>query len=121
MGDKHGYKAFLFQGKPVENWTEIELYPSKHRSEVGKPIGDVYPVTIGTVVINEKAFRALEPYICSHVQVLPASIQSQKVYVLNFTTIIDCLNRENPKKLFFSNSDRIMENEKFAFTKTALC
>lgn len=118
--DKHGYKAFIFQGKPVENWTDIELYPSKHKAEIRKPIGDVYPVTIGTVVINEKAFRALEPYIRSYVQVLSATIKAQKVYVLNFTTVIDCLDRENSKVIFFSNSNRIMEIEKFAFFKDLL-
>lgn len=118
--DKHGYKSFVFDGVPVENWTDVELYPSKHRTETGKPIGDVYPVTAGTAIINEKTFKVLEPHITDCVQILSATIKSKKVYVLNFTTVIDCLDRDASKVIFFSNSDRIMEIEEFAFHKELL-
>lgn len=118
--EKSGYKPFVFQGKPVDNWEVIELYPSKHKSETGKPIGDVYHFTPGTAIVNEKTYHILEPFIHNCVQVLPAIVKSQKVYVLNFITVIDCLNRENSQLIFFSNSNRIMEIEKFAFNKEML-
>lgn len=118
--EKGGYKAFCFRGKPIDNWDEIELYPSTHRTETGKAIGDVYPIEISAVVVNEYCFDVIKTLIQDSTQVLYAKSNSQKLYVLNVTTIIDCLDYENSKLKRFPSSGRIMRVEEYAFHKEKL-
>lgn len=118
--EKDGYKAFCFRGEPVGNWTEVELYPSRHRTETGKETGDVYPVEISAVIVNEHCFNVIKPYIQGAVQVLHARSKAQKLYVLNVTSVIDCLDHENSKLKRFPSSGRIMRVEEYAFNREVL-
>ncbi len=118
--EKGGYKSFCFMGVPVDNWNTVNLYPSGHHTEAGKTTGDVYPVDVSAVVINERCFRILASYIQDKVQVLPAESNAQKLFVLNVTTIIDCLDKENSKLKLFQSSGRIMRVEEYAFHKELL-
>lgn len=118
--EKDGYKAFCFKGEPVNNWIEMELYPSSHHTEKGKSVGDVYPVEVSAVVVNERCFNIIKPYIQDAVQVLNAKSKMQKLFVLNVTEIRDCLDRENSKLKLFPSSGRIMRVEEYAFHKERL-
>ena len=118
--DKNGYKAFMFSGQPIENWESVELYPSKHYTEIGKEIGDVYSIEISSVVVNEKCFNVLSSYLQGNAQILPAQSASQRLYVLNVTTVIDCLDREKSKIKLFKSSGRIMRIEEYAFHRELL-
>lgn len=118
--EKGGYKAFCFVGEPVDDWSEVELFPSSHHTESGKGTGDVYPVEISAVVINEKCYRLIKPYIKDSVQVLQAKSKSEQLYVLNVTRVIDCLDKDNAVLKFFPSSGRIMKVEKYAFYKDML-
>lgn len=118
--EKNGYKAFCFKGEPLSNWTEVELYPSSHQTEKGKSIGDVYPVEVSAVVVNERCFNIIKPYIQGAVQVLNAKRETQQLFALNVTEIRDCLDREKSKLKLFSSSGRIMRIEKYAFRREML-
>ncbi len=118
--EKNGYKAFCFKGEPLSNWTEVELYPSSHQTEKGKSIGDVYPVEVSAVVVNERCFNIIKPYIQDAAQVLSAKSKKQKLFVLNVTAVRDCLDYENSKLKRFSSSGRIMRIEKYAFHREML-
>lgn len=118
--EKGGYKSFCFRGTPVDDWNTVNLYPSQHHTEAGKATGDVYPVDVSAVVINERCFRVLAPYIKDKAQVLPAQSNAQKLFVLNVTTVIDCLDRENSKLKLFPSSGRLMRVEEYAFHRELL-
>lgn len=118
--DKHGYKAFCFEGEPVDNWSEVELFPSTHYTENGKAVGDVYPVEVSAVVVSEKCYKLIAPYIKGSVQVLNARSQSEKLYVLNVTKVIDCLDKENSRLKLFPSSGRIMDIEEYVLYQDRL-
>ena len=113
--EKDGYQTYHFEGIPVENQTPLELYPSKHSSESKLPIGDVCPVEISAVVVNEKCFKVLCPYIKDCAQVFQTKGNGQNLYVLNIIAVIDCLDRENAELKLFKSSGRIMRIEKYVF------
>ena len=118
--EKTGYKAFMFRGQPIENWESVELHPSNHNTETGKEIGDVYSIDVSSVVVNEKCFNVISSHLQGNVQILPAQSESQRLYVLNVTTIIDCLDRKNSKLKLFQSSGRIMRVEEYAFHRELL-
>ena len=93
--EKDEYKIFPFRGAPISDWTDVTLYPSMHRTEIGKEIGDVLPVDISAVVVNERCFNIIKPYIQDAVQVLSAKSKKQKLFALNVTAVRDCLDYEN--------------------------
>lgn len=109
-----------FRGEPVAHWTEPNLFPSAHHTEKGKPIGDVFPVDVSAVVVNERCFRLLKPYLQGAAQVLPARYKDQELFVLNVTEIRDCLDLEKSKVKRFQTSGRIMRIEEYAFRKELL-
>lgn len=118
--EKDEYKFFSFRGAPISEWTDVILYPSMHRTEIGKEVGDVLPVDISAVVVNERCFNIIKPYIQDAVQVLSAKSKKQKLFVLNVTAVRDCLDYENSKLKRFSSSGRIMRIEKYAFRREML-
>lgn len=118
--EKDEYKIFSFRGAPISDWTDVTLYPSMHRTEVGKETGDVLPVDISAVVVNERCFNIIKPYIQDAVQVLSAKTKKQKLFALNVTAVRDCLDCENSKLKHFSSSGRIMRIEKYAFHRERL-
>lgn len=118
--EKDEYKIFSFRGAPISDWTDVTLYPSMHRTEIGKEIGDVLPVDISAVVVNERCFNIIKPYIQDAVQVLSAKSKKQKLFVLNVTAVRDCLDYENSKLKRFSSSGRIMRIEEYVFHKELL-
>ena len=118
--EKDEYKIFPFRGAPISDWTDVTLYPSMHRTEIGKEIGDVLPVDISAVVVNERCFNIIKPYIQDAVQVLSAKSKKQKLFALNVTAVRDCLDYENSKLKRFSGSGRIMRIEEYVFHKELL-
>lgn len=118
--EKDGYKTFSFRGEPVSNWTDATLYPSMHRTEIGKEIGDVLPVEVSAVVVNAHCFQIIKERIQDAVQVLNARSETQPLFVLNVTDIRDCLDREKSKVKLFSSSGRIMRIEEYVFRREML-
>lgn len=118
--EKDEYKIFSFRGAPISDWTDVTLYPSMHRTEIGKETGDVLPVDISAVVVNERCFNIIKPYIQDAVQVLSAKTKKQKLFALNVTAVRDCLDYDNSKLKHFSSSGRIMRIEKYAFRRKML-
>ena len=118
--EKDEYKFFSFRGAPISEWTDVILYPSMHRTEIGKEVGDVLPVEVSAVVVNERCFNIIKLYIQGAVQVLNAKRETQQIFALNVTEIRDCLDREKSKLKLFSSSGRIMRIEKYAFRREML-
>ena len=118
--EKDEYKIFSFRGAPISDWTDVTLYPSMHHTEIGKETGDVLPVDISAVVVNERCFNIIKPYIQDAVQVLSAKSKKQKLFALNVTAVRDCLDYDNSKLKHFSSSGRIMRIEKYAFRRKIL-
>lgn len=83
-------------------------------------VGNVYGVDISAIVINDKCFDVLTPFINNHAQVFQTRYENNLAYVLNITEIIDCLDYEHSKLKFFKSSGRLMRVEEYVFDKAAL-
>lgn len=114
------YKPIWFRGEPVTDWPEPELYPSAHHTEKDKEIGDVIPVDVSAVVVNQCCFEVIKPLVLKAAQILPAKWEAQKLFVLNVTNVIDCLDHEKSKVKRFAGSGRIMRVEEYAFYREML-
>ena len=58
---KDGYKSYIFDGTPVKDRTFDTIYPSKHKDEINKPLGDVFSIEVSSFCLNEKAYNILKP------------------------------------------------------------
>ena len=115
--EEGGWQALRFDGEPVADWRPVELVPSTHHTEEGKPVGDAFPVWPGAVIVGERCYRLISPYLGDSAQVLPAAWGSETAYVLNVTRVIDCLDEERSKLKRFPSTGRVMRIEEYAFDK----
>ena len=112
---KDGYKSYIFDGMPVKERNFEKIYPSKYKDEIDKPIGDVFSVEVSSFILNERSYKILYPYIKNEVQIFKIKSENDKLYVLNITNIIDCLDYDKSKIKRFPSSGRVMRVIKYAF------
>lgn len=90
----------MFNGVPVKERNFNKVYPSKHKDEIDKPIGDVFSVEVSSFILNKKSYKILYPYIKNEVQIFKIKNQNDNLYVVNITNIIDCLDHNNLSRNF---------------------
>lgn len=112
---KQGYKSYQFQGDKVINREFDSILPSVHKTEKDKPIGDVFSVEVSSFCLNEKAYKVLKPYLEKHCQIFETLNQDEKIYVVNVTDMIDCLDYDKSEIKRFSSSGRVMRIIKYVF------
>ena len=112
---KQGYKTYEFEGKEIKDRNFDPIYPSKHKTEINKPIGDVFSITVSSFCLNSRAYEILKSYLDKHCQIFEIQSQGEKMYVVNVTDIIDCLDCEKSEIEYFKSSGRIKRVLKYAF------
>lgn len=112
---KQGYKSYQFQGEKVKNREFDLILPSVHETEKDKLIGDVFSVEVSSFCLNEKAYKVLKPYLEKHCQIFEILSQDEKIYVVNVTDMIDCLDYDKSEIKRFSSSNRVMRVIKYVF------
>lgn len=112
---KDGYKSYMFDGVHVKERNFDKIYPSKYKDEIDKPIGDVFSVEVSSFILNEKSYKILYPYIKNEVQIFKIKSENDKLYVVNITNIIDCLDYDKSEIKRFPSSDRVMRIIKYVF------
>ncbi len=112
---KDGYKSYMFEGKKIENREFVTIYPSNHETEINKPIGDVFSVEVSSFCLNEKAYQVLKPYLEKYCQIFEILSQDEKIYVVNVTNMINCLDYDKSEIKRFQSSGRVMRVIKYAF------
>lgn len=82
-----------------------------------KGIGDVLGLTVGAIVVKEKAMKFLEPLIGNCVEFLPVMYeQNQQLWLMNVLNVVDCFDLDNSEVSYFrSNPAKVMSYDKFAF------
>lgn len=112
---KQGYKSYQFQGEKVNNREFDTILPSVHKTKKDKPIGDVFSVEVSSVCLNEKAYKVLKPYLEKHCQIFEILSQDEKIFIVNVTDMIDCLDYDKSEIKRFPSSGRVMRVMKYVF------
>jgi hypothetical protein len=89
---EESYKFFdnNFYGKEADSWGAVYVKTLK-----GKKKCDMYEFSDGYPIVSERTVSVLEKYLEGRVQVLPVIYNdNDKLFVLNVTNLIDCLDHE---------------------------
>jgi hypothetical protein len=100
--------------KFVNNWEPFEVQINVEGEEI---VGDFpSPLIVWTPVFGQKALQILYPLIQKDVEVLPLICRTEQLYLINVTTIIDCLDYTCSEFERFE-SGRIMQVIHYCFKK----
>ncbi len=110
-------KLQSFDGRRKKDTWEIEEFTSIY--DDGKPrlIGDFVLCASHIPIISERALSILRPILADDAEVLPISIKGKPFYIINVTTVLNCLNYEKSKYICFPDSNRIMLIEQYVFDR----
>lgn len=70
--------------------------------------------------VDERARNLLYPLVKDDVEFLPLYYGENQYYVLNVTTVLDCIDYERAEYLNFPNGGRIMRFTKYAFDESKI-
>lgn len=91
---------FSTDGKP-KDWIyrpRIEVFVDKKR-KVQKPQADIGQFTVGTIILNEKAYAALGTFLRKFGQLLEVDCYGQVRYFYNITNLIPVIDFEASDKI----------------------
>lgn len=91
---------FGTDGKP-KKWIfrpRIEVFVDEKR-KVQKPQADIGQFTVGTIILNEKAYAALGPFLQKFGQLLEVDCQGKVRYFYNITNLISVIDFEASEKI----------------------
>lgn len=66
-------------------------------------------------VLSERALTVLSPIISTFTEILPIFVEKEKFYLLNVTTVLDCIDYDNSRFETFPDSKKIMWFESYSF------
>ncbi|MDD3073833.1 MAG: hypothetical protein PHS56_05325 [Eubacteriales bacterium] len=66
-------------------------------------------------VLSERALTVLSPLISTFSEILPIFVEKEKFYLLNVTTVLDCIDYDNSCFETFPDSNRIMWFQSYSF------
>lgn len=91
---------FGTDGKP-KKWIyrpRIEVFVDKKR-KIQKPQADIRHVAVGSIILNERAYAALGPFLQKFGQLLELDCQGQVRYFYNITNLISVIDFEASEKI----------------------
>ncbi|WP_293373914.1 hypothetical protein [Nevskia sp.] len=91
MFDVEG-RPLAWRGRP-----SVEFLMEK-RKKKQKPRADIMTFVPGVLVLNEKAFAALQDFLSRFGQLLEMSCEGGYVYFYNVTNLLDCVDAERSEK-----------------------
>jgi len=106
-----------FDGRnQTKNWKPLKVV----RMEPGKklPLGDAPGFNIA--VFSKKAVDILYPIIKNDVEILPLDFDEGEFYVINVTTVLDCIDYKNSSYKTFKNSDEVMFFYNYSFKENII-
>ncbi len=92
----------------------LDKYVGPEHSDFSKLSG------VSGLVTNEKGCKALRPCIKNDVEFLPLAYDDEVVYLMNVTTVLNCLDRTRSDVSYFEDTDEVIYVRRFAFKKDAL-
>jgi hypothetical protein len=107
-------EAFKFDGLPkADSWVEPEF---RVYNLVLKR-GDFLRVASGTLGIREPAMQKLQSILERAGELLPISVSGERVWCLNVTECVNCLDHPKVEWLYGQESKRPFRISKFAFRR----
>ncbi len=105
-----------FNGRPLGNvWPEFECY--SHNPLLAK--GDFFGFTIGAFAMSQRATDLLSDLFLSVGELLPVSMEGERLYVLNITRFSDVLDPSRLVRKTLANK-WIVGVERYAFIESTL-
>lgn len=91
--------VFTTQGKPKhwENSPKLTPFIEK-RKKIAKPRADLSYFSAGSIILNEKAYLALNEFLLPFGQLLELNCMGQIEYFYNVTNLISCIDYERSEK-----------------------
>ncbi|MBP3569141.1 MAG: hypothetical protein J6K04_08255 [Lachnospiraceae bacterium] len=99
--------------KKLSTWEPIEV--ERLEPEKGLDLADNMRVSTPVPIFSEKAKRLVEDLIGDSVEFLPSVSEEGKFWLVNVTTVLDCIDYEKSEVIRFKSSGRIMDIRKFVF------
>lgn len=93
-------RYFRTNGKPLHWDTKPAVIPfidPKRKKQ--KPRGDIEYLTWGAIVLNERAYQALQATLLPFGQFLPLACLGETLYFYNVTTLRDVVDYDNSEKI----------------------
>ena len=109
----HLLEAFKSNSSLADSWQPVDLVLSLGKGEKDKPIADFMSGFV-SVAISGKALGVLTPSLLDQAECLPLNTDAGTYFALNVTAV-NCLDQGHSTLKLFSNSQRIMRVEKYAF------
>jgi hypothetical protein len=66
-------------------------------------------------VLSDRALTVLSPLIRTFSEILPIFVEKEKFYLLNVTTVLDCIDYDNSRFKTFPDSKKIMRFISYSF------
>ena len=118
--DYDDYLSMFEDGHPLsKNWTPLKFERGHPTNDRKKPLRSDFPWSMGhPLVIREKAVTLLGPILERYAEVLPLEdTKGEAIFAINVLNVIDALDREDSKIVYFLGSNRILDVEKYVFKK----
>ncbi len=93
-------RVFRPDGKPKawETRPSIQPFVNKRRKKQ-KPLPDIGHLTVGVLILSEKAYQILGSFLLQFGQLLELDCQDQTKYYFNVTNLISCIDFDRSSKI----------------------
>jgi hypothetical protein len=117
LSDRVAYRELpSFDGKPVRDlWRLFEAYFHE-----GMQVGDFYYLSPGAMAANARAIDPMPEKLVSEVEVLPLTVASGPVVIINVLNVIDCLNEPESELKRYASSGRVMKVLRYSLETAGL-
>ena len=99
--------------KKLQEWEPIEV--ERLEPEKGLDLADNMWISTPVPVFSEKAKQLVEGILGDTVEFLPTISTEGEFWLVNVTTVLDCVDYEKSEIIRFKSSGRIMDIKKFVF------
>lgn len=111
----------LFSGKPlvdIDTWKQIKVKVIQDKMYRNRPPSDFPSLCSNVPIFSQRAVDALEDFLIGNGELLELNClncKEEKYYAFNVLCIVDALDFEQSKIIYFKNTNRILDVEKYAF------
>lgn len=113
----------MFNGtKLAKIWTPMIVKYINGRNIKGKPKrkGDLSHFLAGAYIVNSIFVDELKGYVEDHAEFLPLIYKNKEYYLMNVTTIINCINHDKSEFEYSPSTGEVMWCKRYSFIEECL-
>ena len=96
-----------FDGRnKAEQWQPLELIRMEPNKNL--PLSDAPGFRAHIPIFSKKTIEILTPLVLKDIEILPLIFNENDFFLINITTVLDCINYEKSKYIKFPTSGKIM-------------